>query len=52
MYRSEQGPRRFNQKLDSGDDWELPREARSGVPIMPGEGMWPSTELLDQLALT
>jgi hypothetical protein len=38
----------FRWKVDSGDDGERPREARSGAPLARGEGMWLSTELLDR----
>jgi hypothetical protein len=48
VYRRERGPRRFGQKLDSGDDGECPRGARSGAPLARGEGLWLSTELLVQ----
>jgi hypothetical protein len=48
VYQRERGPRRFSQKLDSGDGGERPRGAESGAPLARGEGMWLSTELLDQ----
>jgi hypothetical protein len=38
----------FGRKLDSGDDGERPRGARSRAPIARGEGPWLSTELLDR----
>jgi hypothetical protein len=38
----------FGRKLDSGDDGERPRGARSGAPLACGEGPWLSTELLDR----
>jgi hypothetical protein len=44
----ERGPRCFGQKLDSGDDEERPRGARSGAPLARGEGPRLSTELLDR----
>jgi hypothetical protein len=47
-YRRERGPRRFDQKLDSGDGGERPRGARSEAPLAHGEGMWLSMELLDR----
>jgi hypothetical protein len=47
MYWREQGPRHFDRKLDSGDDGECPRGARSGAPLARGEGSWLSMELLD-----
>jgi hypothetical protein len=48
MYQREQGPRRFGQKLDSGDGGERPRGAESGAPLAREEGLWLSTELLDR----
>jgi hypothetical protein len=48
VYRRERGPRRFGQKLDSGDGGECPRGARSGAPLARGEGPRLSTELLDR----
>jgi hypothetical protein len=48
VYRRERGPRRFDQKLDSGDGGERPRGAGSGAPLARGEGLRLSTELLDQ----
>jgi hypothetical protein len=36
------------RKLDSGDGGERPRGARSGAPLVRGEGPWLSTELLDR----
>jgi hypothetical protein len=47
VYQRERGPRRFGQKLDSGDDGERPRGAESGAPLARGGGPWLSTELLD-----
>jgi hypothetical protein len=38
VYRRDQGPRRFSRKLDSGDDVERSRGARSGAPLACGEG--------------
>jgi hypothetical protein len=38
----------FSRKLDSGDDGERPRGARSGAPLARGEGLQLSTELLDR----
>jgi hypothetical protein len=38
----------FGRKLDSGDDKERPRGARSEAPLVRGEGSWLSTELLDR----
>jgi hypothetical protein len=38
----------FDRKLDSGDDGERPRGARSGAPLVCGEGLRLSTELLDR----
>jgi hypothetical protein len=38
----------FGRKLDSRDSGEVPREAGSGAPLARGEGLWLSTELLDQ----
>jgi hypothetical protein len=46
MYRRERGPRRFGRKLDSGDDGERSRGARSGAPLARGEGPRLYTELL------
>jgi hypothetical protein len=37
----------FGWKLDSGDDGERPRGARSGAPLASGEGLRLSTELLN-----
>jgi hypothetical protein len=48
VYRREQGPRRFDRKLDSGDGGERPRGAGSGAPLARGEGPRLSTELLDR----
>jgi hypothetical protein len=48
VYRREQGPQRFGQKLDSGDGGERPRGAGSGAPLARGEGPRLSTELLDR----
>jgi hypothetical protein len=48
MYRKEQGPRRFGQKLVSGDGGERPRGSESGAPLARGEGSRLSTELLDR----
>jgi hypothetical protein len=44
----ERGPRRFGRKLDSGDDGERLRGAKSGAPLARGEGPRLSTELLDR----
>jgi hypothetical protein len=38
VYWRERGPRRFGWKLDSGDDGERPRGAKSGAPLARGEG--------------
>jgi hypothetical protein len=38
----------FSRKLDSGDDGKRPREARSGAPLVSGEGTRLSIELLDR----
>jgi hypothetical protein len=43
VYRRERGPRRFDWKLDSGDDGEHPRGAGSGAPLARGEGLQLST---------
>jgi hypothetical protein len=48
VYRRERGPRRFGRKLDSGDGGERPRGAGSGAPLVRGEGLWLSTELLNR----
>jgi hypothetical protein len=48
VYRMERGPRRFGRKLDSGDDGERLRGAKSGAPLARGEGPRLSTELLDR----
>jgi hypothetical protein len=48
VYRRERGPRRFGQKLDSGDNREHPRGAGSGAPLACGDGPWLSMELLDR----
>jgi hypothetical protein len=48
VYRRERGPRRFDRKLDSGDDGERPRGSGSGAPLARGEGPRLSTELLDR----
>jgi hypothetical protein len=48
MYQSERGPQRFGQKLDSGDDGERLRGARSEAPLTRGEGLQLSIELLDR----
>jgi hypothetical protein len=48
VYRRERGPRRFGQKLNSGDSGERPRGAGSGAPLARGEGPRLSTELLDR----
>jgi hypothetical protein len=48
VYRRERGPQRFGRKLDSGDDGEHLRGARSGAPLARGEGPRLSTELLDR----
>jgi hypothetical protein len=47
VYRRERGRRCFGRKLDSGDGRERPRGARSGAPLVCGEGLRLSTELLD-----
>jgi hypothetical protein len=38
----------FSQKLDSGDGGERPRGVGSGEPLVRGEGLRLSTELLDR----
>jgi hypothetical protein len=43
----ERGSRCFDRKLDSGVGGERPRGAGSGAPLVHGEGMWHSTELLE-----
>jgi hypothetical protein len=48
VYRRERGLRRFGRKLDSGDGEERPRGAGSGAPLVRGEGMQLSMELLDR----
>jgi hypothetical protein len=48
VYRRERGLRRFGRKLDSGDGEERPRGAGSGAPLVRGEGMRLSMELLDR----
>jgi hypothetical protein len=48
VYQSERVLRRFDRKLDSGDDGERPRGAGSGAPLACGEGPRLSTELLDR----
>jgi hypothetical protein len=48
VYRRERGPRCFGQKLDSVDGGVRPRGAKSGAPLVRGEGLWLSTELLDR----
>jgi hypothetical protein len=48
VYRRERGPRRFGQKLDSGDGGKCPRGAGSGAPLARGEGTRLSTKLLDR----
>jgi hypothetical protein len=48
VYRSERGPRRLDQKLDSGDGGERLRGAGSGAPLARGEGPRLSMELLDR----
>ena len=51
VYRREQGPRRFGQKLDSEDGGEHPGELTErhvGDPLARGEGLRLSTELPDQ----
>jgi hypothetical protein len=48
VYRREPGPWRFGWKLDSGDGGECPRGAGSGAPLVCGEGLQLSTELLDR----
>jgi hypothetical protein len=47
MYRRERGPRCFDRKLDSGVGGERPRGAGSGAPLVHGEGLWHSMELLE-----
>jgi hypothetical protein len=48
VYQRERGPQHLGWKLDSGDDREHPRGARSGAPLTCGEGLQLSTELLDR----
>ena len=53
MYRREQGPRHFGQKLDSedGGEWSGRGFATSGLtgdPLAHGEGLELSTELPDR----
>jgi hypothetical protein len=48
MYQRERGPWRFVRKLDSGDEGEHLRGARSGAPLARGEGPQLSTKLLDR----
>jgi hypothetical protein len=48
VYRRKRGPRRFGRKLDSGDDGECLRGARSEAPLAHGEGTQLSMELLDR----
>jgi hypothetical protein len=48
VYQRERGWRQFDRKLDSGDDREHPREARSGATLARGEGPRLSIELLDR----
>jgi hypothetical protein len=38
----------FSRKLNSGDGEERPRGAGSGAPLVRGEGLRLSTELLDR----
>jgi hypothetical protein len=47
MYHGELGLRHFDRKLDSEDDEERPRGARSGAPHARGEGSQLSMELLN-----
>jgi hypothetical protein len=37
----------FSWNIDSGDGGERPSGARSGAPLVRGEGPWLSMELLD-----
>ena len=51
MYRREQGPRRFDRKLNSEDGGEHPGELAGrhvGDPLVFGEGPRLSTELPDR----
>jgi hypothetical protein len=48
VYRRERDPRRFGRKLDSGDGGERPKGAGSGPPLVRGEGLRLSMELLDR----
>jgi hypothetical protein len=48
VYRRERDPRRFSQKLNSGDGGKCLRENESGVPLVSGEGSQLSIELLDR----
>ena len=52
VYRREQGPRHFGQKIDSEDDGERFRERlagrHTGDPLTRGEGPGLSTELPDR----
>jgi hypothetical protein len=48
VYRRERGSQRFGRKLDSGDDGERLKGARSRAPLARGEGSWLSTELLNR----
>jgi hypothetical protein len=51
VYSREQSPRRFGQKLDSGDGGERPRGTGSEAPLARGEGPRLSTKLFDHGAL-
>jgi hypothetical protein len=46
VYRRERGPRRFFWKLDSEDNEERPRGAKSEAPLARGEDPQLSTDLL------
>jgi hypothetical protein len=48
MYWREQGPWRFDRKLDSGDGGKHSRGAKSGALLAHGESPWLTTELLDR----
>jgi hypothetical protein len=39
----------FSRKLNSGDGGEHPRESRSRAPLVRGEGMWLSMDLLNHV---
>jgi hypothetical protein len=47
-HRRERAPRRFDRKLDSGDNGKRPRGAGRRAPLARGEGPMLSTELLDR----